>query len=186
MNANRRIAQVVVCVATAFVIGLIAFTIRSRSLSTTTANERNFSSSGPQLILWAWERPTDLRFINTNKIGVAFLAKSILLSGDDVRVRPRLQPLQVPAGSKIIAVTRIETDAKHEPSLSVDQRRAVIAAIADTASLPNVSEVQIDFDATKSERDFYRELIADVRLKVPAQIRFSITALASWCMHDDW
>jgi len=53
-------------------------------------------------------------------------------------------------------------------------------------SLFSSSEIQIDFDATKSERTFYRDLIKDVRSRLPAEFRLSITALASWCMFDDW
>jgi hypothetical protein len=140
----------------------------------------------PRLILWAWERPTDLRFIDPQRVGVAFLAKSILLRSEDVVVRPRLQSLQVAEGTKIIAVTRIETDRDHKPNLSVNQRDAAARTIAEMGSLPNVSEVQIDFDATKSERSFYRELITDVRHRLPTHTRLSITALASWCMSDDW
>jgi hypothetical protein len=144
------------------------------------------AKSSPQLILWAWERPTDLRFIDAKRVGVAFLAKSILLSSDDVRVRPRLQSLQLAEDTKVIAVTRIETDRGHKASLSAQQRDAVSRTIADLASLPNVSEIQIDFDATRSERSFYRDLIKDVRNRLPRQFRLSITALASWCMFDDW
>ena len=144
------------------------------------------SKANPTLILWAWERPTDLRFIDPQRVGVAFLAKSILLRSDDVAVRPRLQSLQLAERTRVIAVTRIETDRDHKPNLSASQRDAATRAITDMVSLPNVSEIQIDFDATKSERSFYRDLITDVRQRLPAHVRLSITALASWCMSDDW
>lgn len=140
----------------------------------------------PRLLLWAWERATDLRFIDTKRIGVAFLAKSILLSSDDAVIRPRLQPLQLAEGTKVIAVTRIETDRDQKPSLSAKQRETVSRAITAMASLPRVSEIQIDFDATQAERAFYRDLIRDVRRGLPPGVRLSITALASWCMSDDW
>ena len=140
----------------------------------------------PSLILWAWERPTDLRFIDTKQVGVAFLAKSILLTPDDVVTRPRLQPLRLAEGTKVIAVARIETDRDRKANLSTKQRDIASRAITDMASLPNVSEVQIDFDATQSERTFYRDLITDVRQHLPHEVRLSITALASWCMYDDW
>ena len=142
--------------------------------------------ANPSLILWAWERPTDLRFIDTKQIGVAFLAKSILLTSDNVVIRPRLQPLRLADGTKVIAVTRIETDRNLKAKLSSKQREIVTRAITDQALLPDVSEVQIDFDATQSERTFYRSLITDVRQRLPREVRLSITALASWCMYDDW
>jgi hypothetical protein len=61
-----------------------------------------------------------------------------------------------------------------------------VAAIVEMAKLPHVSHIQIDFDATKSERGFYRDVIVDVRRRLPESVGLSITALASWCAHDDW
>ena len=54
------------------------------------------------------------------------------------------------------------------------------------ARLPNVSTIQIDFDATRSERTFYHDVIVAVRARLPASVAMSITALASWCADDDW
>jgi hypothetical protein len=54
------------------------------------------------------------------------------------------------------------------------------------ATLPNVSTIQIDFDATQSERTFYHDVILAVRGRLPASVALSITALASWCSDDDW
>jgi hypothetical protein len=62
--------------------------------------------------------------------------------------------------------------------------------VAQTAreirNLSAKSHVQIDFDATVSERNFYRSLLTRVRQELPASTRLSITALASWCAGDDW
>lgn len=183
MKKMFRVKYVLACFGVTLLLGSIAFTItRSRSRFERSSD----AGAAPQLILWAWERPTDLRFIDAKRVGVAFLAKSILLRSDDVLVRPRLQSLQLAEGTKVLAVTRIETDRDQKPGLSPTQRDATTHAIIDMASLSNVSEIQIDFDATKSERSFYRDLITDVRDRLPAHIRLSITALASWCMFDDW
>lgn len=144
------------------------------------------SNTQPAVMLWAWERPTDLRFINTQKVGVAFLARSITLKNDQVLVRPRLQSLQLPDGTRLIAVARVETVRDDQPRLSTLQRETVKRAILDMLSMPNLSGIQIDFDATQSQRDFYRELITDIRAALPANVSLSITALASWCTYDDW
>src|SRR6266550_5148221 len=69
----------------------------------------------PRVMLWAWERPTDLRFINPKEIGVAFLARTIRLHSGDVEVRPRLQPLNLPETIQVMAVVRVETDAARKP-----------------------------------------------------------------------
>ena len=140
----------------------------------------------PRVILWAWERPTDLRFINPHDVGVAFLARTIRLRANEVTVRTRLQRLNLPEGSSVIAVARVETDAINKAELSDQQREKLATAVAEMAKLPQVSHIQIDFDATKTERAFYRDVIVDVRRRLPADCALSITALASWCTYDDW
>ena len=140
----------------------------------------------PRVMLWAWERPTDLRFINPKEIGVAFLARTIRLRSGEVEIRPRLQSLNLPDGTLVVAVARVETDAVNRPSLSAQQRAQLVVALADMARLPNISNIQIDFDALKSERSFYRDVIVDLRRRLPDKVSLSITALASWCTYDDW
>jgi len=140
----------------------------------------------PRVVLWAWERPTDLRFINPKETGVAFLARTIRLRQGEVVVRPRLQSLNLPEGATVIAVARVETDSVTRPDLSDQQRQKLAEAITEMAKLPNVAHIQIDFDATLTERKFYREVIVDVRRRLPDTISLSITALASWCTFDDW
>lgn len=137
----------------------------------------------PLRVLWAWERPEDLRSVDPRTTGVAFLAQTLELRGDAIRLRPRMQPLHVPDTGQLVAVTRIET---HSSKLTAQQRARAVDAIAATAKLPRVAAVQIDFDAVASERDFYRDLLKDLRLRLPAGMPLSITALASWCYYDDW
>ena len=155
-------------------------------------NSRNSLNSNarlnqlPRVILWAWERPTDLRFIIPHDVGVAFLARTIRLRANEVTVRPRLQPLNLPDGTSVIAVARVESDVMSKSHLSDQRRDGLASAIVEMAKLPNVSHIQIDFDATKSERVFYRDVIVEVRRRLPESVGLSITALVSWCAHDDW
>jgi Protein of unknown function (DUF3142) len=141
-------------------------------------------SEFPGIILWAWERPEDLRFINTGEVGVAFLARTVYLRNDKAIVRPRLQPLSVAPGTKLIAVARIESNRSAQ--LSPDQRAQTVTAIAELARNEKTAAIQIDFDARSSEREFYRDLLADLRRGLPPRVKLSITALASWCLGDNW
>jgi hypothetical protein len=187
-----------------------------------TADER--IGSLPKVVFWAWERPEDLRFLDPQKTGVAFLAKTIYLQpasqilpenpAGRVVVRPRLQPLRIAPGSALIAVVRIETSfglrrdvyllderaSLHEREslpqsgpvftkplpYTAEQRESVATEIASLQNLPGVRAIQIDFDTTLSEREFYAALLSDVRSKLPASMPLSITALASWCIGDPW
>lgn len=142
----------------------------------------------PRKMLWAWERPEDLRFIDANTIGVAFLAQTITLSGDRVNVRKRRQPLDVPPGTYMIAVTRIET-VKHEAERATfddEMMKRTAAAVVSTLDLPDVRGLQTDFDAVVSERKFYRLLINEIRRTTPSDTPLTMTSLASWCTGDAW
>jgi hypothetical protein len=158
----------------------------SDTMATAPGSARaNRMSRLPRIILWAWERRENLNFIDPDKTAVAYLARTLDLAGDGVIVRPRFQPLTVPPRTTLIAVVRIEDDRRLAPSLSASQRAEatrIIAGLADRSP----AAIQIDFDATRSERVFYRELLADVRGRIPASIGLSMTALASWCLDDDW
>lgn len=104
--------------------------------------------------------------------------------------RPRLQPLLLPPATRVIAVARIESEDQTNQSMhsapSPAQVSETAAAISELGTLPNVVMVQVDFDATASERAFYRDLLIQLRQKLPESISLSMTALASWCKSDNW
>jgi len=140
----------------------------------------------PRVFVWAWERPEDLRCLDTRAVGVAFLARTVCPRQDGVSVRPRMQPLLVTPNTVLIAVVRVETGgAMGRPASGADVGRTA-AAIADAAGLPGVRALQVDFDAVASERPFYRALLLELRRRLPARMPLSITALASWCESDGW
>jgi len=190
--------------------GLVTRANRWRSAHFHRTRGDNRLSSFPRVIFWAWERPEDFRFLEPGRAGVAFLAKTISVlapgegslgdAGATIFVKPRMQPLEVAAGTPLVAVVRIESRAGKQrqvylpgrttPDSSIgysgEQEKSAVAEIVELAGLPNVRAVQIDFDATLSEREFYIGLLKDVRQKLPASLPLSITALASWCIGDRW
>ena len=135
----------------------------------------------PHVFLWAWERPENLEFLDPHSAGVAFLARTVCLRDGSVSVRPRLQPLRYRPGTVLIAVVRVEP---RDPNLPPAD--AAATAIAEAAAIPDVRALQVDFDATLSERAYYRELLGDVRRRIPPSMPLSITALTSWCESDGW
>ncbi len=145
-------------------------------------------NSLPPVILWAWERPEDLTFLDPERYGVAFLAQTLVLNGDEVAFRPRRQPLKVLPATKLIAVTRIESNKTtgNRVALTESQIEKLVSLILQTQQLDNVTAVQIDFDATKSERTFYTRLLEQLRQKLPGHVPLSMTALASFCVGDRW
>ena len=133
----------------------------------------------PRVFLWAWERPEDLRFLDTSRYGVAFLAATIHLKDGAVHTEPRRQPLRLAARTQVIPVIRIDTN---RAPLTTQQMDAAEQQILHYTARPRALAAQIDFDALQSERGFYRRLLE----RLGRQRKLSITALASWCLDDGW
>jgi hypothetical protein len=85
-----------------------------------------------------------------------------------------------------MAVVRIEAEAQAVDFDAQGLPRTVAHMIEPSVQKPGVAALQIDFDATQSQRVFYANLISEVRRILPPGMPLSITALASWCAADDW
>lgn len=168
-----------------FIFGLLIFDSACR---TKREVKIRLNDEMPGKILWVWERPEDLRFIDPRNFGVAFLSQTLFLQAGEVIFRPRRQPLDVSPDAYLIAVTRIETNKQNDkrPAFSDEQKKKIILLIKKTLELPNVKAIQIDFDAVASERIFYKKLVVELQKQLPESVPFTITSLASWCVGDAW
>lgn len=137
----------------------------------------------PRVTLWAWERREDLRNIDPDRYAVAELDQTLTI-GLNVESLPRWNPVALPPGVTRIAVVRMET-ARYAV-LDDEARHRAVAAILRSARQPGIAALQIDFDATLSQRPFYRSLLQELRPLMPPGMPLSITALASWCSWDGW
>ena len=70
------------------------------------------------------------------------------------------------------------------------QRQELLRLLRVEFEHAGLSRLQIDFEATASQRAFYRGLIFELRAALGARVFLSVTALASWCLQDrfmtDW
>jgi len=135
-------------------------------------------------IPWAWERPEDLSFLPQGS-RVAYLAATVSLEAGQLRVIPRQHPLHVPPAARLLPVVRIETRAG-PAELGVETVERIAAIGVELATGVDAIGVQIDFDATRSQRSFYRRLLAQLRADLPPDRMLSVAALASWCVGDRW
>lgn len=136
----------------------------------------------PPLILWAWEEAQDLRFLDPSHVGVAYLAETIIIEPNGATLlHPRLQRLYIAPDTKRMAVIRIENRSDH----SFDSQ-ILANDILRRQILQGASALQIDYDARRSERPQYLELLRILRNRMPSNMPLTITALVSWCAGDDW
>ena len=136
-----------------------------------------------QLILGAWERPEDLRFAGTTEI--ALQTGFIELTGDTLKARGRYFPLKSNQAPATIVV-HVQIDHAKPLRWSPQLRAQLAAAVLHYATLTKAPRVQLDFEVRKSEREILLDALTDLRRGLPNNTRLSMTALASWCMFDNW
>ncbi|MBC7999873.1 MAG: DUF3142 domain-containing protein [Leptolyngbya sp.] len=140
----------------------------------------------PSKVLWAWERAEDLSKIDRTEFGVAFLSCHVFVKGDKVISHWRNQPMRVPDETIVEPTIRIDIDRSEKATLSEAQIDQIVRVVVRAAKARNTAQVQIDFDALQNERNFYCRLLEKLRQELPDSIPISITALASWCLYDNW
>jgi hypothetical protein len=139
----------------------------------------------PRITLWAWESRQDLRHVSPEKYAIAYLDRTIIIT-DQIDTVPRMQPLLAPQSARIMAVVRIEAAQGRARFGAPELAEKVANQIVEASRRNQVSALQIDFDATRSQRSFYRKLIEETRRRMPTGMPLSITALASWCSRPSW
>jgi hypothetical protein len=165
-------------------ISLAAICLHTRGDRTRQPRPATILSSKPHIVLWAWEEPEDLRAVNPQSVGVAFLADRVFLGKQVISV-PRRQRILLPQGIWAEAVVRLEPTAGFHDDTAT--RQAAAEAILKAARLPALRALQVDFDATQSQRAFYADVLRQVRASLPYAERFEITALVSWCsVNQSW
>lgn len=100
---------------------------------------------------------------------------------------PRRNPYVLPPHTATIAVVRIEAEpafATHHSDRAL--LKQVVQQMVRVGSEPGIAALQIDFDARRSERSFYRDVLEQIRRSLPPRLPLEMTALVSWCAEDDW
>lgn len=143
----------------------------------------------PNKIIWAWQRPEDLRFLPSN-VGVAYVATSVNLENNQAYVYPRMHPLLVNPNTRIIPVVHVDASWRKPPTLNDAQAQAIVDALVHAATLgnsnANSNTVQLDFEVRRSQQKFLNLVVTKARQSLPKTTALSMTALASWCAGDDW
>jgi len=137
-----------------------------------------------KLVIWAWERPEDLRFA-APQVEVAAQTGFVVLTGEGVFVRRRRFPLRT-NGPPQTALVHVQIDHRRPLAWTGAQRRKAAAAVLQIGQAPGVRRLQVDFEVRRSERPVLLALLADVRRGLPRGVSLSMTALASWCETEAW
>jgi hypothetical protein len=140
-----------------------------------------FRAGFPTVVLWAWERPEHLLYIDPREAAVAVLARTISWRDGHLTSHARYQPAELPNATPVIAVIRLESQSPPLPDPP-----DIATQILAVSALPRIRAIQIDFDARQSEREWYAALLETLHRRLPPNVALTITALASWCLGDAW
>lgn len=149
-----------------------------------TVNAAHLGVPARRLVIWCWDYPQDLRFVDAKEAEVAYFAGTALVKGERVFFRPRTKMLELNQGVVAYPVLRLETDGKAKADPEIYKQ--VAAVMNDLRKKRCSAHIQLDFDASFQERPFYRGLLAYLKSSLPPQVELQITALASWCAADEW
>src|SRR5258708_15249924 len=138
----------------------------------------------PRVTVWAWERREDLGAVDAATTAVAYLDQTLLDDGRGVVVKPQRQGLLLPAAMGLVRIPVVRIETGPDVVLNDETAEVVASAVARSA-VAGAAALQIDFDAPRSEREWYREVLTQVRAKISVGMPLSMTALASWCSYDN-
>lgn len=137
-------------------------------------------------VLWVWNRPSDLRFLDKNDFEFALLTKTLEFDESHVKVISRQSSVLVAEHAMVFPVIRLERIGISTRFSANVTNELIDRICADVKNYPGAMKIQIDFDARMSEREWYKNLIKTIRNCLPIDWSLSITTIASWCYDKDW
>jgi len=138
----------------------------------------------PHPVVWAWERPEDLRFLPPGA-EVAVQTGFVVLRGDQVVARGRRFPLRM-NGTPSTALVHVQIDHRQPLAWTAAQKATAAGAVLAFGRVAGARRLQLDFEVRASERQVLLDLLAEVRRGLPPGMTLSMTALASWCETERW
>ena len=153
--------------------------------ASTSQGEHPALSSLPAQLIWAWERPEDLRWLPKD-VGVAYVAVAIELAGNSARIYPRANALYVRPETTMVPVVHVDASWRDPPTLDDAQVATIVDHVLQATRRNNSQVVQLDFEVRRSQRPFLAAVIKSIRARLPRDKALSMTALASWCAGDYW
>jgi len=137
----------------------------------------------PVKLAWLWDgadAPAD------PETQAAVVVQQLLLTGDELRVRPRPRAPALAPRTPVTPVVHVEISTVRPPADPARYQHAIVHAVVQAAQLSNSGWVQLDMETRASQRAFHRAVIAELRRALPRDIRLSVTALAWWCRDPTW
>ncbi|HEY4370395.1 MAG TPA: hypothetical protein VGN52_00515 [Burkholderiales bacterium] len=117
---------------------------------------------------------------------VALVVRHVFLRGDKVLLRPRSSTPALAPQARVIPVVHVQLSGGDPPRDLAHAQETIVTAMLEAARMGNAGWVQLDLEARPSQRADYLALVREIRARLPAATRLSVTALAWWCRDRRW
>lgn len=142
--------------------------------------------SSPREFWWYWDRPAEQLPAPPPGIGAAVVVTHVILSGERFVRQRRRSALRLPEGVATMPVIHVEVDPALPFAGNTAQSDGLREAVLDVVRRGASPWVQLDFEARRSQREFWLAAVQQIKTALPSGVRLSVTALASWCYEDRW
>lgn len=157
------------------------------AISATDAQAILNQRQGPKLTIWTFDYPQDLTFLkNESSTQIAYLAGLARIVEGRVYFRRNKKTLKIPTQMSKFPVIRVETAGK----INNEAIDPLVKVFLDEVKRSGAKKLQVDFDAREDERQFYASFLQKLKENLTvaslADVKISITALASWSLEPDF
>lgn len=140
----------------------------------------------PNEFWWYWDRPVEQLPVPAPGVGAAVVVMHVIFSGHGYALQPRRSALRLPDGIVTMPVIHVEIDPARPFAGNATQIDGLREVVLDVARRGDSTWVQLDFEVKRSQREFWRAAVQEIKMTLPVGVKLSVTALASWCYEDRW
>lgn len=135
-------------------------------------------------IFWVWHDSDAPALLAGQELAV--LQQHFVFDKTGTHLRQRMKPLHLRPGTRVTPVVHAQLANGDLPLLGQPQAKTLLKAVLQASQKSSSGWVQFDFEAPRQQRTFYLELVQQMRAQLPAHIKLSVSALASWCFEDEF
>lgn len=135
-------------------------------------------------IFWVWH-DSDAPALQAGQ-ELAVLQQHFVFDKTGTHLRQRMRPLHIRPGTRVTPVVHAQLATGDMPQLGPAHAQALLTAMLRAGQKSSSGWVQFDFEVPRQQRAFYLALVRQMRAQLPAHLKLSVSALASWCFDDEF
>lgn len=140
--------------------------------------------SAPQQdnVVWVWDGSNP----PASAKNVALVVEHLWLKDSMLLHRSRKTSPALISNVRVTPVVHVEVDVLNPPTVPDQYRQEIISAVLGAAAVSTSGWVQLDYEAPPSHKILYKNIVHEIKRRLPYNIKLSVTTLAWWCSAGNW